>query len=85
MAARAAVENGLHRRITYFARFHDRQQRLWANKLFWCIYVLDRRWSFGVDLPFAINDEDIDPGVPEPEPVSSCSTWTLLLPIILAI
>jgi hypothetical protein len=65
LAARAAVELGLHRRDTYFSKFSDPQQRLWANKLFWCIYVLDRRWSFGTGLPFALHDDDIDPELPE--------------------
>lgn len=66
LAARAALEMGLHHREPYFAKFDDLEQRRWANKLFWCIYVLDRRWSFGTGLPFAINDHDIDPELPEP-------------------
>jgi Fungal specific transcription factor domain len=65
LAARAAVELGLHRRDTYLCKFSDSQQRLWANKLFWCIYILDRRWSFGTGLPFALHDDDIDPDLPE--------------------
>lgn len=28
--------------------------------------MLDRRWSFGTGLPFAIQDADIDPLLPEP-------------------
>jgi hypothetical protein len=32
--------------------------------LFWAIYVLDRRWSFGIGMPFALNDLDIDPELP---------------------
>jgi len=66
LATRAALEMGLHRRENQFSEFHDEQQQLWANKLFWCIYVLDRRWSFGTGLPFAFHDEDIDPDLPEP-------------------
>jgi hypothetical protein len=65
LAARAAVELGLHRRDTYLSKFADPTQRPWANKLFWCIYTLDRRWSFGTGLPFALHDDDIDPGLPE--------------------
>jgi hypothetical protein len=34
--------------------------------LFWCIYVLDRKWSFGTGLPFAIQDTDMDTNLPEP-------------------
>ena len=41
-------------------------ERLQACKLFWSIYVLDRRWSFGTGMPFAIQDADIDPALPEP-------------------
>ncbi|KAF4959003.1 hypothetical protein FSARC_10872 [Fusarium sarcochroum] len=29
------------------------------DKLFWTVYTLDRRWSFGTGLPFAIPDTDI--------------------------
>ncbi|KAK7209422.1 hypothetical protein V2G26_016600 [Clonostachys chloroleuca] len=29
------------------------------EKLFWSAYTLDRRWSFGTNLPFAIQDSDI--------------------------
>ena len=61
-----ALEMGLHRRETLVSRFHDQEERLSVNKLFWCIYVLDRRWSFGVGMPFALHDLDIDPDLPEP-------------------
>jgi hypothetical protein len=30
-------------------------------RLFWCIYILDRRWSIGLSLPFTLQDADIDP------------------------
>lgn len=30
------------------------------------VYELDRRWSFGTSLSFALNDRDIDPQLPEP-------------------
>jgi hypothetical protein len=29
------------------------------DKLFWTVYTLDRRWSFGTGLPFAVSDSDI--------------------------
>jgi hypothetical protein len=29
------------------------------DKLFWTVYTLDRRWSFGTGLPFAVSDTDI--------------------------
>lgn len=28
--------------------------------LYWCVYTLDRRWSFGTELPFAVHDTEID-------------------------
>ncbi|KAL7928665.1 hypothetical protein V8C35DRAFT_317668 [Trichoderma chlorosporum] len=31
-----------------------------GEKLYWCVYTLDRRWSFGTDLPFAVHDTEID-------------------------
>ncbi|KIN06826.1 hypothetical protein OIDMADRAFT_174002 [Oidiodendron maius Zn] len=38
---------------------------LWVSKMFWCIYVLDKRLSFMSGFPFTINDEDIERNVPE--------------------
>ena len=35
-------------------------------RTFWCIYALDRRWSFGTSLSFALQEDDIDPELPEP-------------------
>lgn len=56
----------LHRKTSLITTFKDTQQRQQATRVFWCIYVLDRRWSFGVSLPFTIADRDIDPDLPEP-------------------
>jgi len=44
-------------------------------KLFWSIYVLDRRWSFGTGMPFALQDADIDPLLPEPVSVGTVHEW----------
>lgn len=30
-----------------------------ATKIFWTIYTLDRRFSFGTGLPFSLQDADI--------------------------
>jgi len=57
---------GLHLRDPPFATFKSAQERELANRLFWCIYCLDRRWSFGTGLPFGIQEDDIDPSLPEP-------------------
>jgi hypothetical protein len=66
LAARAALETGMHREHTLFANFRDPGLRAQAIRTFWCVYVLDRRWSFGTGLPFALPDTDIDPELPEP-------------------
>lgn len=64
---RMCLEKGLHRRETLnqpaiVAAGKDRVLRL-----FWSIYILDMRWSFGTGMPFALEDSDIDPWLPEPE------------------
>ncbi|TVY82769.1 putative transcriptional regulatory protein [Lachnellula suecica] len=69
-AVRLALEMGLHRRESMFKRFSTPEERSWASKIFWCIYVLDRRWSFGTGMPFALNQSDIDPELPEPDDAS---------------
>lgn len=61
-----SIELGLHRRDSLFKVFTDEEDRSMAIKLFWSIYVLDRRWSFGTGMPFALQDADIDPSLPEP-------------------
>lgn len=60
------IELGLHRRDSLFKVVTDPTERADAIKIFWSIYVLDRRWSFGTGMPFAIQDSDIDPSLPEP-------------------
>lgn len=64
---RMCLEKGLHRRESLkqpgiVAAGRDRVLRL-----FWSIYILDMRWSFGTGMPFALEDTDIDPWLPEPE------------------
>ncbi|KAM0273133.1 hypothetical protein ACHAQH_008482 [Verticillium albo-atrum] len=65
-AARAALEMGLHRKQSMVDNFQDVRERNLAVRVFWCIYALDRRWSFGTSLSFALHDRDIDPELPEP-------------------
>ncbi|KAJ5144062.1 uncharacterized protein N7515_002849 [Penicillium bovifimosum] len=66
LAARMCLEMGLHRRDALVKSFPNEQ---WVDitRLFWSIYSLDRRWSLGTGLPFVIQDEDIDPNLPEPD------------------
>ncbi|RMX80110.1 hypothetical protein D0869_07809 [Hortaea werneckii] len=66
LTARLCIELGLHRRETYEA-MGDESDRNETILLFWSIYVLDRRWSFGTGMPFALQDSDIDPQLPKPE------------------
>ncbi|KAL6718039.1 hypothetical protein ACLMJK_004124 [Lecanora helva] len=65
--SRQCLEIGLHRRHTLIEAFPNEEERSWAIKLFWSLYVLDRRWSFGTGMPFALQDADIDPKLPEPD------------------
>jgi len=65
-AARQALEMGLHRKQSLVNNFKDAQERSHAVQIFWVVYQLDRRWSFGTSLSFALNDKDIDPELPEP-------------------
>ncbi|KAG9186582.1 hypothetical protein G6011_09690 [Alternaria panax] len=67
LAARHCLELGLHRRDTYLALFPDPEEQAAAIRTFWTIYVLDRRWSFGTGMPFALQDADIDTNVPKPD------------------
>ena len=67
-AVRGVLEMGLHRRSTWLCKignFPGDLERTWAIKLFWCIYCLDRRWSLGTGLPFAIQDADMDVELPK--------------------
>lgn len=57
---------GMHRREIFSKIYPIEEEFCWAIKLFWTIYVLDRRFSFGTGMPFAIQDTDIDPSLPEP-------------------
>lgn len=65
-AARHALEMGLNHRRSLFDNFPDRTSRKMATQVFWTVYQLDRRWSFGTSLSFALNDKDIDSDLPEP-------------------
>lgn len=49
----------------------DLAERRQTVLLFWSVYILDRRFSFGTGMPFALQDTDVDPSVPKPEDRSS--------------
>ncbi|CAI4217673.1 unnamed protein product [Parascedosporium putredinis] len=58
-ALRVLQELGYHSSKS-FHRFNSLKERNQAENLFWVVYILDRRWSFGTGLPFAISESDID-------------------------
>jgi hypothetical protein len=70
-----ALEIGLHRRESLEKNIPHAATQKQAVILFWCIYVLDRRWSFGTGMPFVLQDNDIDPSLPV---VSFLSSWKVL-------
>ncbi|KAF2276045.1 fungal-specific transcription factor-like protein [Westerdykella ornata] len=67
LAVRQCFELGLHRRETYDIIFTNAAERAAAVRTFWSVYVLDRRWSFGTGMPFAMQEADIDPNLPKPD------------------
>ena len=72
LAARLSLTMGLHRRDALTRSFPDKAERSQALKVFWSIYTLDQRWSFGTGLPFCLQEADIDPNLPEPVRLSNC-------------
>lgn len=66
LAAREALVMGLHRKVTLLETFPEQGERELAVRIFWSIYILDRRWSFGTSLSFVLVDRDIDMELPEP-------------------
>ncbi|KAJ6789233.1 hypothetical protein PWT90_05077 [Aphanocladium album] len=67
VAAREALEMGLHHKRSLYDNFADTVSRQKALRVFCCCYILDRRWSFGTSLSFALVDGDIDPSLLELE------------------
>ncbi|OOF96821.1 hypothetical protein ASPCADRAFT_167969 [Aspergillus carbonarius ITEM 5010] len=64
---RMCLEKGLHRRETLNQPSIAKVGKDRVLRLFWSIYILDIRWSFGTGMPFSLEDTDIDPWLPEPE------------------
>ncbi|PYI07721.1 C6 transcription factor [Aspergillus sclerotiicarbonarius CBS 121057] len=64
---RMCLEKGLHRRETLNHPSIAKAGKDRVLRLFWSIYILDIRWSFGTGMPFSLEDTDIDPWLPEPE------------------
>ena len=83
LAARMCLEMGLHRRDALMKSFPNEDQWTEITRLFWTVYSLDRRWSLGTGLPFVIQDEDVDPNLPEPvclntQPLKTCH-WLIII------
>jgi hypothetical protein len=74
LAARHCLELGLHRRETYATLFPDPDEQASAIRIFWSVYVLDRRWSLGTGMPFALQDADLDHNLPKPVRSRSCTS-----------
>lgn len=60
------IEIGLHKKDSLLKSFTNEAEYQQAVRIFWTVYALDRRWSFGTGMPFALQDSDIDPALPEP-------------------
>ncbi|KAL8243780.1 hypothetical protein R6Q59_010038 [Mikania micrantha] len=67
IAGRLCVEMGLHRKDSLIRTFKNEAEYEDAIRKFWVVYSLDRRFSFGTGMPFALQDSDIDPNLPEPD------------------
>ncbi|KAB8211952.1 hypothetical protein BDV34DRAFT_184485 [Aspergillus parasiticus] len=67
IVARWCLELRLNQAFTLDRLFTNADDRKYAIRLFWCIHTLDRRWGFGTGLPFAIQNDDIDSSLPEPD------------------
>ncbi|KAF2996659.1 hypothetical protein E8E13_003755 [Curvularia kusanoi] len=74
VASRQCVELGLHRRETYATLFPDPEEQSLAIRVFWSVYVLDRRWSLGTGMPFALQDTDLDDNLPKPDVSTNTAT-----------
>ncbi|KAI5293544.1 hypothetical protein KEM52_005439 [Ascosphaera acerosa] len=76
LAARMCLEVGLHNEQGLASagfRGHEAQM---ASRVFWTVYTLDRRWSFGTGLPFVLQDDDIT----APEPDESVPLLRVMVP-----
>ncbi|KAI1619808.1 hypothetical protein EDD37DRAFT_193797 [Exophiala viscosa] len=67
LAARVSFEMGLHRSDILARSFTTEAELKTAVRVFWVVYALDRRFSFGTGMPFAIQDSDVDPALPAPD------------------
>lgn len=57
---------GLHRSETYQRNIKDENEQAAAVAAFWSVYVLERRSSIGLGVPFIMQDSEIDVSLPRP-------------------
>lgn len=62
---RLCMELGIHQKRGLMTIQNEAERKNALNS-FWSAYVLDRRWAFGTGLPYAIQDDEIDPTLPMP-------------------
>ncbi|POR37274.1 Putative transcriptional regulatory protein [Tolypocladium paradoxum] len=63
---RLCMELGIHQKRGLM-KIQDESERKNALNSFWSAYVLDRRWAFATGLPYALQDDEIDPQLPFPD------------------
>ncbi|EGR49244.1 uncharacterized protein TRIREDRAFT_60627 [Trichoderma reesei QM6a] len=63
---RLCIELGIHQKRGLMMIQNETERKNALNS-FWSAYVLDRRWAFGTGLPYAIQDDEIDPTLPMPD------------------
>jgi hypothetical protein len=66
ITARISIELGLNRQQNILRSFPSPEGREWATFCFWCAYMLDRRGSIGLGVPYILQDDDIDTMAPVP-------------------
>ncbi|KAF9893332.1 hypothetical protein FE257_011764 [Aspergillus nanangensis] len=67
IVARWCLELRLNQASVLDRMFTNPEDLKYSIRLFWSIHTLDRRWGFGTGLPFAIQNDDIDSALPEPD------------------
>lgn len=53
----------------------ESHHKMVTDELYWTVYTLDRRWSFGTSLPFSVPSTDI---TRQPVALVSCATNFLM-------
>lgn len=62
-AARLCLEMGLHRQEMVEKLFTTIEERDTARRVFWSVYMFERRTSLGQGIPFIIQDSYVDPSL----------------------